>query len=75
VKLPNGTPTYVRHEHVKVIEPEYEPGALYLDAEGNVWRREVHAKGWLYMPNFSGSSLSYPHNRPVRPLRKLVPEA
>lgn len=56
-------------------EPEYEPGAVYQDADGGVWvyQPQGHDGGlccWL-SPGTQGvwSSVS-----PRRPLRKLVPE-
>lgn len=58
-------------------EPEYEPGAMYQDADGKFWlyspdRPEVH---WADCPwVHPGSAGAYSLNSPERPLRKLVPE-
>jgi hypothetical protein len=51
-------------------EPGYEPGRFYLDDIGQVFYRCLgNGNGWSLMPNGS----PYPHDYPVRPLRKLVP--
>ena len=59
---------------VEVLEPEYEKGAMYVDADGGFY---------AYWPNERGDETpwaepgSHHHLRlgvPMRPLRKLVPE-
>lgn len=73
VRLPDGTVTYVRQEHVTLIEPaepEYEVDGIYVAADDKVWRRLEGAQ-WRLANGYR----HVPHNHPMRPLRKLVPEA
>lgn len=61
-------------------EPEYEPGAVYLDADGTVWqytpdRPENQGTSWADCPWLKpGSAGAYSLNTPKRPLRRLVAE-
>jgi hypothetical protein len=62
-------------------EPEYEPGAMYRDADGKIWlylpeRNYACAGSWADCPWLKpGDAASYSLNSPKRPLHRLVPEA
>lgn len=58
---------------VEVLEPEYEEGAAYMAADGELYYRQPVPHGikpWVHV----ASGALYGHNDPYRPLRKLVPE-
>ena len=59
---------------VEVIEPEYESGAMYVDADGDYFcylpDHDIEMGPW-YSP---GSDMGYGDSYLPRPLRKLVPE-
>lgn len=55
--------------NIETIEPEYEPGEHYIDANGNVYKRVLIGRGWW----IAGSTRLVAHAEPTRPLRKLVP--
>lgn len=77
VRLPNGVTTYVRHEHVTVLappEPDYDANAVYIDADGDVFRRVYVDADVLRWRDTIDGRLK-PEDYPTRPLRKLVPEA
>lgn len=56
-------------------EPEYEHGAVYIDAKGEIFRRVESSTGGRGHWRSFGSVLSIPFDYPKRPLRKLVPES
>ena len=51
-------------------EPEYECGAVYVDAYGENWTYSFVSKSWYAF----GSDHAHAFTLPKRPLRKLVPE-
>jgi len=61
-------------------EPEYEPGAMYRDANGDLWLYEPGASdakpgSWAECPWLKpGSAGAFSLGSPERPLRRLVPE-
>lgn len=58
------------HITVEVIEPEYEHGAIYMDADGDVFR-------WTATDNFPWKSFAgdrFPRDYPTKPIQKMVPE-
>lgn len=66
--------TFVRSEHVSVIEPAYEEGSAYIDADGDIfvyWPDVNQARPWFAPGESAPAGDSYP----TRPLRKLVAEA
>jgi hypothetical protein len=57
-------------KEVTVIETgEYEGGAYYMDAEGDVCEYDADDRKWWQ----TGSTHALPFNYPVRPLRKMEP--
>ena len=56
---------------VKLIEPTYQVGALYMDADGGVFMR-ISASAFPWR-DFHGGAFA--DGYPPRPLRKLVPES
>jgi hypothetical protein len=53
-------------------EPEYEDGAVYQDAYGEVWQYTAFAEGNGGWRSFTDEPVLF--HVPKRPLRKLVPE-
>ena len=67
------------HVVIARAEPEYEPGGLYLDADGGVWRCQpgTPGDGWRLLDGWDarGAAGWLRADGPVLPLRKLVPQA
>lgn len=59
---------------VELIEPDYEMGAVYQDAEGDVYVYDLEGSGHKVWYT-AGIGCSIPFAQPVRPLTRLVPEA
>ena len=58
---------------IEVLEPEYEAGAMYVDADGDFFAycpANDKDHPWLS----PGTGIGYGPKFPSRPLRKLVPE-
>jgi hypothetical protein len=53
-------------------EPEYEDGAVYQDAYGEVWQYTEFLEGDCGWRSFTDDPVQF--HVPKRPLRKLVPE-
>lgn len=64
----DGRTIAISPEFVTVIEPEYESQTMYVDATGIFYLRG-HGF-WI----FAATGTQCAHDKPVRPLRKLVPE-
>jgi len=61
---------------VELVEPEYVCGAVYQDADGDLWVLDQGFRADGDPAWFSpGDSSAYDFDRPVRPLTRMVPEA
>ena len=59
-------------KHREPEEPEYEDGAVYQDAYGEVWQYTDFPEGDCPWRSFTDDPVQF--HVPKRPLRKLVPE-
>jgi hypothetical protein len=74
LRLPNGK-VVVSSEGMKItlIEPEYEDGAMYIDAVGDLYAYWPASNGTDFPWVEPGYATPLAFEMPVRPLRKLVP--
>jgi len=59
-------------KHREPEEPQYEDGAVYQDAYGEVWQYSDFPEGDCAWRSFTDDPVQF--HVPKRPLRKLVPE-
>jgi hypothetical protein len=59
-------------KHREPEEPEYEDGAVYQDAYGEVWQYTDFPEGDCAWRSFTDDPVQF--HVPKRPLRRLVPE-
>ena len=59
-------------KHREPEEPEYEDGAVYQDAYGEIWQYTEVSAGDCAWRSFTDAPVQF--HVPKRPLRKLVPE-
>lgn len=68
IQREDGRVIAISPQFVTVIEPEYETNTMYVDRHGIFYLRGDGF--WI----FAATGQHYDHDRPHRPLRKLVPE-
>jgi hypothetical protein len=73
VKSDGGVGVRVNPSRLTRVEPEYEKGAVYIDAEGLIFYRFLVPLAGAPWRDVKAGGVRFEHY-PTRPLRKLVPE-